>query len=210
MTRKQPTAAADSTPSVNYVSLSKAMSKALRHHPERLGITLAPDGSVALDVLLRALNRRGGWPRRLTEADIMQVVEHGSKQRFAVEGGRIRARYGHSIALEEAYVPATPPAVLYHGTSQRFLDAILAEGLLPMGRQVVHLSTDVETALMVGRRHGGHTVILQVDAQSAAHDGICFYRGNDDTWLADRVPTTYLRLLETTQLDETRGKTPPE
>ena len=45
---------------VNYISLSKAMSKALRHKPERLGITLAPDGSVELSVLVEALNRRGG------------------------------------------------------------------------------------------------------------------------------------------------------
>ena len=185
----------EGTPDINYVSLSKTMSKALRHQPERLGITLAPDGSVKINVLIRALNRRGGWPRRITEADIMQVVEHGSKQRFAVENGRIRARYGHSIALDAAYVPAEPPAVLYHGTSQRFLDSILDKGLLPMDRQVVHLSTDVDTAQLVGRRHGGHTVILQVDAARAAREGIRFYRGNDSTWLADTVPARYLSLL---------------
>lgn len=195
-TKRQPTpSSSDGTPRVNYVSLSKTMSKALRHRPERLGITLAPDGSVAIDTLLEALNQRGGWPRRITEADIMQVVEHGTKQRFAVEKRRIRARYGHSIALDEAYVAATPPTVLYHGTSQRFLDSIMAEGLLPMDRQVVHLSTDMETAQAVGRRHGGHTVILQVDAERAASDGITFYRGNDDTWLADAIPAAYLRLL---------------
>lgn len=183
-------------PEINYISLSKAMSKALRHRPERLGITLAPDGSVPIATLLNALNQRGGWPRTLTAADIMQVVEHGTKQRFAIEDGRIRARYGHSIALETAYVPATPPAVLYHGTSQRFMDSIMERGLLPMDRQVVHLSTDVETALLVGRRHGGHTVILTVDAKQAAQDGICFYRGNDSTWLADAIPASYLSLLQ--------------
>lgn len=185
----------EGAPDINYVSLSKTMSKALRHQPERLGITLAPDGSVKINVLIRALNRCGGWPRRITEADIMQVVEHGSKQRFAVENGRIRARYGHSIALDKAYVAAEPPAVLYHGTSQRFLDSILDKGLLPMDRQVVHLSTDVETAQLVGRRHGGHTVILQVDAARAVREGIRFYRGNDSTWLADTVPARYLSLL---------------
>lgn len=181
---------------INYVSLSKAMSKALRHRPERIGITLAPDGSVELSVLLAALNRRGGWPRTLTEADIMEVVEHGSKQRFAVEDGRIRARYGHSIPLDEAYVSDAPPAVLYHGTSQRFLDSIMSEGLLPMGRQIVHLSTDVETAWAVGRRHGGKTVILTVDAERAAREGVTFYRGNDSTWLADCVPVAYLSVTE--------------
>lgn len=172
------------------------MSKALRHQPERIGITLAPDGSVALDELICALNRRGGWPRMITVADVMQVVEHGSKQRFAVEGGRIRARYGHSVPLAIDYERAEPPAVLYHGTSERFLDDIMTEGLLPMGRQVVHLSADVETALIVGRRHRGKTVILRVDAMCAAQDGIRFYCGNSDTWLADRIPPAYLKRME--------------
>ena len=51
---------------VNYTSLSKAMSKALRHRPERLGLTLAPDGSVELATFVNALNQRGGWPRTFT------------------------------------------------------------------------------------------------------------------------------------------------
>ncbi len=181
---------------LNYVSLSKAMSKALRHRPERLGISLAPDGSVELRVLIDALNRRGGWPRQITEEDVMQVVEHGTKQRFAVEGGRIRARYGHSIPLRVEYQKAEPPAVLYHGTAEKNVDSIMADGLLPMGRQVVHLSADVETAQQVGTRHGGQTIILRVDAAAAARDGVAFYAGNDSTWLADRVPPQYLSQIE--------------
>ena len=186
----------DSESSINYVSLSKAMSKALRHRPERIGIALAPDGSVELAEFIGALNRRGGWPRPITEADIMQVVEHGTKQRFAVEDGRIRARYGHTVPLAIAYEQAEPPALLYHGTAARNVGSIIAEGLLPMDRQVVHLSTDVETAQQVGRRHGGRTVIFQVDAGQAARGGVAFYRGNDNTWLADNVPAKYLQLLE--------------
>ena len=180
---------------INYVSLSKAMSKALRHQPERIGLTLAPDGSVAVSELIDALNRKGGWPRRIEERDIMQVVEHGTKQRFALEDGRIRARYGHSIPLALPYQQATPPCVLYHGTSERNLAAIEEEGLRPMGRQVVHLSTDTTTARQVGARHGGRTVILQVDAARAAQEGIAFYRGNDATWLADEIPPCYLQPL---------------
>lgn len=196
MTRRQSPGQGQSeeAPALNYVSLSKAMSKALRHRPERIGLTLAPDGSVDLDELIDALNRRGGWPRTLTEADIMQVVEHGTKQRFAVESGRIRARYGHSVPLAIDYEQAQPPAILYHGTSEANARSIMTEGLLPMGRQVVHLSSDVETALAVGRRHGGRTVILQIDAERAAQDGIRFYRGNDSTWLADRIPAAYVSL----------------
>lgn len=181
---------------VNYVSLSKAMSKALRHRPERIGLTLAEDGSVEVAELVRALNRYGGWPRALTEQDVMQVVEQGTKNRFAMEGGRIRARYGHSIPLRVEYRPAEPPAVLYHGTSEASLSTILEEGLLPMGRQVVHLSTDVVTAKQVGSRHGGRVVILRVDALRAARDDIPFYQGNENTWLAERIPAAYLSVLE--------------
>lgn len=183
-------------PAINYVSLSKAMSKALRHQPERLGISLAADGSIELATFVAALNERGGWPRQITEEDVMQVVEHGTKQRFAVEGGRIRARYGHSIPLRVNYRKADPPAVLYHGTSRNNLDSIMADGLLPMGRQVVHLSADMETAQQVGERHGGQTVILRVDAAAAVRDGMSFYAGNDSTWLADRVPPQYLSQIE--------------
>lgn len=177
---------------VNYVSLSKAMSKALRHQPQRLGLTLAPDGSVELAVLVEALNRRGGWPRVLTESDIMRVVEHGSKERFAVEGDRIRARYGHSIPLAISYELAEPPAILYHGTTRDRAETITKEGLQPMGRQVVHLSTDVKTAVQVGSRHRGAVVVLSVDAAKAWEAGIPFYRGNDTTWLADPIPPEFI------------------
>jgi len=180
---------------VNYISLSKAISKALRHRPERLGLALAPDGSVELSVLVDALNRHGGWPRVLSEKDVMHVVEHGTKQRFAVENGRIRARYGHTLPLEVSYELAAPPAVLYHGTSRASVDSIMEEGLLPMGRQKVHLSADMETAVQVGRRHGGsHVVVLRVDAERSSRAGIHFYRGNNTTWLADHVPAAYLSI----------------
>lgn len=177
---------------VNYVSLSKAMSKALRHRPERIGIALASDGSVEISMLVDALNQRGGWPRTLDESDIMQVVEQGTKRRFAVEDGRVRALYGHSVELPINYHVAEPPSILYHGTALSSVSSILEEGLLPMGRQMVHLSSDVQTARQVGARHGGKTTILLVDAGRAWSDGIAFYRGNDSTWLADAVPPQYL------------------
>lgn len=180
--------------SINYVSLSKAMSKALRHKPERLGIELAPDGSVEVATLVNALNDRGGWPRKVDESDVMQVVEHGTKKRFAVEDGRIRALYGHSLALAIAYEQAEPPAVLYHGTSRGAEQSIREEGLLPMGRQLVHLSADVQTAVQVGRRHGGDVVVFRVDAARAAGNGVSFFRGNGSTWLANRIPPDYLEI----------------
>lgn len=90
---------------------------------------------------------------------------------------------------------AIPPKVLYHGTAHRFLKSIEKEGLLPMGRQYVHLSTDIPMAESVGKRRDNNPAILMVDAEKAAKDGIDFYIGNDEVWLCDHMPSKYLHLL---------------
>ena len=72
--------------------LSKAMSYALRHRPEEFGLSLDGRGAVGLGELVDALNAHGRWPRPVTPDDVSWVVANGTKQRFALEDGRIRAR----------------------------------------------------------------------------------------------------------------------
>lgn len=68
----------------------------------------------------------------------------------------------------------------------------MREGLLPMSRQFVHLSTDVEMAWAVGSRHASRPVVLHIDATAAHAAGIPFYKGNDKVWLADEVPPRFV------------------
>ena len=89
--------------------------------------------------------------------------------------------------------PTTPPTLLYHGTARRNLDNILQQGILPMSRQYVHMSEDVETATKVGRRKAQDIVILAINTQ--AEPGVLFYCGNDQTWLADRVSPSMIEVL---------------
>ncbi len=72
-----------------------------------------------------------------------------------------------------------PPQILFHGTARRFLVEIKKTGLLPMSRQYVHLSVDIDTAMRVGKRQDSNPIILRVDAIAAWNDGITFYFGND-------------------------------
>ena len=81
---------------------------------------------------------------------------------------------------------------MYHGTARRFLPMIMQKGLLPMQRQYVHLSSDEETALKVGSRRDKHPIILKINAQEAYLDGIHFYEGNEQVWLADPIPMKYI------------------
>ena len=138
-------------------SVSKYLSKYLRHAPDELGLTLQPGGWVPVDDLLEAADR-GGFP--ITYDELVECVETNDKQRFSfdVTGELIRANQGHSVEVDLQLEEREPPEVLYHGTVARFLASIMAEGLDKGKRHHVHLSKDVETARKVGVEEGpaGH------------------------------------------------------
>lgn len=167
-------------------SLSKMMTKLLRHAPEEFGVVLDPeDGSCPIDTLLEAIQAQPKWSW-VKQEDVEQVVRNSDKQRFEIKDERIRARYGHSHH-KVRYNPGEPPAVLYHGTNKKALPSILKEGLSPMSRQYVHLSEGTHFATLAGSRRG-ELVILKVDTLSAKQLGVTFYYAGNEVWLADHVP----------------------
>lgn len=176
--------------------ISKKMSYALRHNPDKYGIQLDQYGYTDLAHFIDALNRVHHFTPPLTELKIRQVMANSDKQRFEIKHGRICALYGHSIPGIIQHQAATPPAILYHGTAQRFMKSIEKLGLLPMQRQFVHLSTTIQMAKEVGARHNTHPVILQIDAKAATQDGIQFYIGNDQVWLCDSLPAKYFEIIK--------------
>ena len=117
-----------------------------------------------------------------------------NKKRFAFNDDktRIRANQGHSVEVTLGYASQIPPAVLYHGTATRFLDSIRAEGLKKGERHHVHLSSDMETAVKVGQRHG-KPAILTIDATAMHSAGMAFYQSDNGVWLTDRVPTEFIQ-----------------
>lgn len=180
---------------MNLATLSKEVSYVLRHAPEEYGLVLDKDGFVLIDKLLVALNAKGGYDRAITTDDLREIIATSSKKRHEIVGDKIRALYGHSVNTVIDKEASQPPAVLYHGTTHEALEAILKDGLKPMGRQRVHLSTDIETATSVGSRRDNNPVILEIDAASANAKGVVFYKGNDKVWLADAVPPRYIKQI---------------
>ncbi|MFC3749547.1 RNA 2'-phosphotransferase [Paenibacillus sp. GCM10012306] len=181
-------------------SLSKLMTKILRHAPGEFGIVLDPvDGSCSLSALLQAIQAQHKWSG-VTLADIEQVVRQSDKQRFEIRDDRIRARYGHSHDKIQ-YAPGEPPALLYHGTNQKALPIILQEGLRPMSRQYVHLSEGTHFATLAGSRRGA-LAILKVDTQCAQQLGITFYYAGNEVWLAEHVPPVCCSVLKSDEKGE--------
>lgn len=175
--------------------ISKFLSYVLRHHPESIGIELDREGWVDVDVLLaQAAQHQRSISRELLD----EVIEKNSKKRFTLsaDGSKIRAAQGHSTTqVHIQYTPVSPPDVLYHGTTTRFLDSIQAQGLLAGSRHHVHLSADVATATEVGRRHG-KPVVLRVDAAAMVRSGHEFYLSDNQVWLTNSVPPEYLQLID--------------
>ena len=172
--------------------LGKLLAWVLRHEPEAIGVELDLAGWIDVDELLAGLERYG---RPTTRAQLEQCVATDSKQRYTLspEGTRIRAAQGHSIPVELGLEQREPPAQLFHGTPERFVATILAEGLIRGQRHDVHLSTSTETATQVGQRRG-RPVILRIDAAAMHRDGHAFYCSDNGVWLTRAVLPAYLSL----------------
>ena len=176
--------------------ISKSLSYVLRHRPDTLGIELDSAGWIDVERLLAAFAQQG---KVYSHALLERVVADNNKQRFEFsdDGTQIRARQGHSVTVDLGYAPATPPAVLYHGTATRFLDAILREGLTKQKRHHVHLSTDQATMMAVAQRHG-KPVMLQIDTAGMLAAGHTFFVTDNAVWLTEAVPPAFLTQVQAT------------
>lgn len=174
--------------------LSKALSYYLRHAPQELGLQLQAGGWVEVGELLDALAQKKIYA---SLEDLQRVTRNSDKQRFALEGTRMRANQGHSVPVDLELQPQTPPAILYHGTPRASLESILEQGLLKGQRHHVHLSPDPKTAVQVGQRRG-QAVILTILAEAMHAQGFLFYRAENGVWLTDMVPPQFLQAPATT------------
>jgi putative RNA 2'-phosphotransferase len=182
---------------VEQTKLSRAISHALRHEPWLYELELDDEGWTSVEALVGALRQAAPEWAEVSRSTIAEVIAESDKHRHEMVGDRIRALYGHSVPGKLRREAATPPPVMFHGTSSQVAETILREGLRPMGRQYVHLSVDEGTAVAVGERKTASPVILKIDTAAAHAHGVVFYAGNDKVWLADVVPAHFIAKLVT-------------
>lgn len=169
---------------MNHEKAGKRLAYILRHCTESLYIDLEGGWAPVRDILRRL---------SLTRGDLDTIVATDNKGRYSFDrtGTKIRANQGHSIpgVVIDMERPE-PPEVLYHGTATRFLDDIMRDGLTPMRRQYVHISSDFETAVKVGKRHG-KPVVLVIRAKEFVSDGHDLMLSANGVWQASAVPARY-------------------
>jgi putative RNA 2'-phosphotransferase len=174
----------------NYTGISKFLSLVLRHDPAVIGLQLNEGGWASVAELLEKLHSNG---QPLSFEALETIVATNNKKRFAFNENKtmIRASQGHSVSVDLALLPATPPACLFHGTVQRNMESINKEGLRPMKRRHVHLTAWLETASTVAARHGT-PLVLEVASSAMHKNGYIFYLSDNDVWLTDAVPPEYI------------------
>lgn len=172
---------------INVIRISKKLSYLLRHDKDT---PMDKNGWVDVIGLLKKLD--------VSKSLLDEVVETNNKKRFSYNDDetKIRANQGHSLGVDVELEEKIPPVVLFHGTSPNFIKSILKNGLSKMNRQHVHLSSDVNTALTVGKRHSKRyePIIISVNCISMVKDGYKFYLSNNGVWLTNDIPSKYLNI----------------
>ena len=166
------------------------MSLILRHKPQIIGLELDEHGWADVEELIRRVNKN----RPLNLPTLEKIVAQDEKRRYSFSEDKklIRANQGHSISVDVELAELEPPEILYHGTGEKFSASIKLHGLIRKSRLYVHLSSDIETAKKVGRRHGVPKIFL-VESGKMFADGFKFFRSVNGIWLTEHVPAKYLK-----------------
>lgn len=173
--------------------LSKYMSLILRHKPDVIGITLDEHGWADVNELIAGISKDSTFNMEMLE----DIVRTDNKQRYSFneDKTKIRANQGHSIPVDVELQEKEPPEILYHGTGKKYVSSIDRAGLLSKSRLYVHLSSDTDTAIKVGERHG-IPVIYKIRSREMFRDGYKFFLSKNGVWLTKDVPIKYLDKIE--------------
>lgn len=178
---------------MSLIETSRFISLILRHKPEVIGISLDEHGWASVTELIEGINKNQPFTREQLE----EIVRTDDKQRYSFNEDKtlIRANQGHSIPVDVELPEKEPPEFLWHGTGEKYAESIDNIGLIPKSRLYVHLSDNIETAKIVGNRHG-KLALYRVKSGEMARDGYVFYLSVNGVWLTKEVPTKYLEKME--------------
>lgn len=194
-------------------TISKLLSKILRHQAVNEGFTIDDDGFVSLDELLKSNKFKS---LKTTEEDINNVLLNDKKSRFQLDPAmkRIRAVQGHSIQTLNAdkiltkitseNISALPnynieQYFIIHGTSKLNYQSIMeSKYLKKMGRTHVHFTFEVpeDNNVVVSGFRNNSKVLIYIEIHKLLSDDVfmdCVYLSKNNVILVSKdIPTDYI------------------
>lgn len=182
-------------------SLGRIMAGVLRHFPEKLGVMVDGHGWVDISEFVEAVGVSRSGFQWLKEHHIEAIALTDPKGRYQVDGGMIRATYGHTIDIRLDDLPPAEIDEFFYPVTEEEIDIILEGGLNPIDRKSVHLSGSIEKAIEAGKVRTEEPLILRIDGKKAREDGVQIYHAGKDVYITERIDAKYISKAEPSSLE---------
>lgn len=183
-------------------SLGRIMAGVLRHFPDKLGVMIDGHGWVDIKEFVEKIGVSRSGFHWLRDTHIEAIVLTDPKGRYEIDGGMVRATYGHSIDISLDDLPQADLDWYYYPVTEEELDIILENGLHPIDRSMVHLSGSVEKALEAGHVRTEEPLLLKIDGSMAKEEGLMIYKAGKDVYVTDKVEAKLLSKMNKKELKE--------
>ena len=145
-------------------SLSRILAGALRHFPDKLSLMMDGKGWVDIEELIHSIGTSRSGFTWLKKYHIQALAETDLRGRYQIDGGMIRATYGHTIDVNTDDLPEADLDEYFYPVTEEEIDIILEGGLHPIDRKKVHLSGSIEKAIEAGGVRTEEPLILKIGA----------------------------------------------
>jgi putative RNA 2'-phosphotransferase len=177
-------------------SLGRIMAGVLRHFPEKLGVMVDGHGWVDISEFVESVGVSRSGFQWLREHHIEAIALTDPKGRYQIDGGMIRATYGHTIDIRLDDLPPAEIDEFFYPVTEEEIDIILEGGLNPIDRKNVHLSGSIEKAIEAGKVRTEIPLILRIDGKKAKEDGIQIFHAGKDVYITERIDAKYISKAE--------------
>ncbi len=187
-------------------SLGRIIAGVLRHFPEKLGLMIDGHGWVDISEFVEAIGVSRSGFHWLRNHHIEAIILTDPKGRYQIDGGMVRATYGHTIDVNLDDLPLADIDEFFYPVTEEEIDIVLEGGLNPIDRKNVHLSGTIEKAIEAGKVRTEEPLILRIDGKKAKKDGVKIYRAGNDVYITDRIDAKYISKVNQSEIKKIEEK----
>jgi len=187
-------------------ALSRIMAGALRHFPDKLGLMMDGKGWVDISSFIESLGTSRSGFDWLRNYHIEALVATDERGRYQIDGGMIRAKYGHTVDVNLDDLPLADIDEFYYPVTEEEADMIIEGGLHPTDRKKVHLSSSIEKAIEAGKVRTEEPLILRIDGKKATKGGVKIYHAGKDVYVTDSIDAKYISKVDESEIKKLEKK----
>ncbi len=187
-------------------ALSRIMAGTLRHFPDKLGLMMDGRGWVDISSFIEALGTSRSGFDWLRNYHIEALVATDDRGRYQIDGGMIRAKYGHTVDVTLDDLPLADIDEFYYPVTEEEADMIIEGGLHPTDRKKVHLSSSIQKAIEAGKVRTEEPLILRIDGKKAIKSGVKIYHAGKDVYVTDSIDAKYISKVKESEIKKLEKK----